>query len=483
MIEKSLGAKAATGAIWASIDKFSSMVLQFLVNLILARLLLPSDFGAIGMLTIFISVSQVLIDGGFGSALIQKKNPTQSDYSTIFFWNIFFSTIIYLFIFILSPYIGDFFSMPILSKILRVVGLGIIVNSVLDIQATRLRKNLAFKKLAITNLGSYSLSATIAIISAYNGFGVWSLVIMQLSYGIFSIIVLRIISGWSPSFSFSKESLKGLFYFGGYIMASNILQEICRNIQGIIIGRSFSATQMGYYSQAQKLDTIVSYSIPQVIVQVMYPVYSSVQDDKDKLIDIIKMNLRVIAVLIFPILVVLIILANILIEFLYGNKWVNSVIYFQILCCGGFFVCLQNVNYYAVAAIGKSKPLFIWSFYKWFFLILSIFIGSLWGMNGIMWGMVCGSINIYVINALLTSKYVGLRFYYQIKCLSPIFLTTIISVSLSYIASLIIHNDVLICMIFGFCYVVICLISKLKALDDLKLIINKITETHKLKFI
>lgn len=425
--------KAASGAVWATIDRFGTMILQFTVNLILARLLLPEDFGAIGMLAIFIAVSQVLIDGGFGSALIQKKNPSQTDYSTIFYWNILFSSFLYLILFIFAPYIGKFFSMPVLSGVLRGIGLTLIINSIFTLQKIRLQKRLEFKRIAISNLSSYIIGATSAIVMAYHGSGVWSLVAMQIIYGVVFILVLWLITKWAPSLCFSVKSLRELFGFGGYILFANILQEICKNLQGIIIGRKFSATQMGYFSQAYKLDQITSYSIPQVIVQVMYPVYSSLQDDRERLNEIVAMNMRVIAFLIFPVIGLLILIAEPLIVFLYGEKWLPSVPYFQVLCVGGFFVCLQNVNFYAVAAVGKSKQLFYWSFYKWGFLLCALLVGMNFGMYGILWGMVLSNFNIFMVNSFLASNFNGLTVISQLKCIMFSLLLTIVSVIVAYV--------------------------------------------------
>ncbi len=409
------------------------MVLQFTVNLILARLLLPEDFGAIGMLAIFIAVSQVLIDGGFGSALIQKKNPSQTDYSTIFYWNILFSSFLYLILFILAPYIGKFFSMPVLSGVLRGIGLTLIINSIFTLQKIRLQKRLEFKRIAISNLSSYIIGAASATVMAYHGSGVWSLVAMQIIYGVVFILVLWMVTKWTPSLCFSVKSLRELFGFGGYILFANILQETCKNLQGIIIGRKFSANQMGYFSQAYKLDQITSYSIPQVIVQVMYPVYSSLQDDRERLNEIVAMNMRVIAFLIFPVIGLLILIAEPLIVFLYGEKWLPSVPYFQVLCVGGFFVCLQNVNFYAVAAVGKSKQLFYWSFYKWGFLLCALIIGMNFGMYGILWGMVLSNFNIFMVNSLLASNFNGLTVISQLKCIMFSLLMTIVSVIVAYV--------------------------------------------------
>lgn len=431
-MSESLGHKVISGTIWASVDRVGTMALQFIVNLILARLLMPEDFGYIGMLAIFISVSQTLVDGGFGSALIQKKEPTQTDYSTIFYWNLIFSVILYGVLYIVAPYIAIFFKLPLLRKLLRVLGLTLIVNALIIIQNNRLRKQLAFRTIAVINLSSLLTASVIAICVAYKGYGVWSLVIMQLLNGIIQNLLLWGIVRWFPTMTFSFMSLRRLFGFGGYLLAANILQVVCQNLQGIIIGRKFSATQMGYYSQAKKLDDVCSYALPNIIVQVIFPVYSQFQNDKRKLQELLGLNIRIIAFFIFPLMLLLILIAKSLIAFLYGEKWVSCVPYFQVLCVGGILTCLQNINYYAVAAVGKSRALFSWSFYKWGVLLALLLFGSHWGMYGILWGMVLSNINIYLSNAFLTSRYVGYSLVKQLRDFAPILIISILSFASIY---------------------------------------------------
>lgn len=421
---ETLGHKALKGTIWASIDRFSTIGVQFIVNLVLARLLMPSDFGAIGMLTIFTGVSQVIIDGGFISALIQKKEPTQTDYSTIFYWNITLALLLYGVLFAAAPFIAEFYRMPILCDVLRVLGLWIIVFSINVVQTARLRKELSFKSIAITNLSAIIASGGIGIMLAFNGFGVWSLVGQQISYGAVTTIVYYILTRWHPSLTFSTQCLRQLFSFGGYMFLASVFQEICRNFQGIIIGRTFSATQMGYFSQAYRLDQVTSNAFPMVINQVMFPVYSSIQDDNEKLCDILSKNIRIISFIIFPLMGCLILTSESIITFLYGEKWLPCADYFKILCIGGLFTCLQNVNFFAVAAVGKSRQLFLWSIYKWVFLLVAMFSGLAFGMYGIMWSITLSSLNIYLVNAYLASKYVGFSSHRQLTLLIvPLILT------------------------------------------------------------
>lgn len=435
MAESTLGHKAATGAIWASIDRFGAMGVSFIVNLVLARLLMPEDFGIIGMLAIFIAVSQTLIDSGFSTALIQKKNPTQTDFSTIFYWNIVLALLLYLCLFISAPYIANFYRTPLMCPVLRVIGISLLLCGINAVQLTRLRKTLSFKTIAASNLTSTFISGCIAIFLAYRGLGVWSLVVMQIAAAAINVLILACVTRWLPSCAFSLSSFKELFSFGGFILAANVLQTICQNFQGVIIGRKFSATQMGYFSQAYKLDQVTSYSLPQVIVQVMYPVYSSIQDDRKRLQNVLLMNIRVIAFVVFFLLGFLMLAAEPIILGLYGEKWITSVPYFQIFCVGGLFVCLQNINFYAVAAVGKSKDLFLWSFYKWGFLLAILFVGSFVGMYGILWGMVASSFNIFAVNSYLASKHVGLTVLSQIRALFPVSIILTASLLASFICS------------------------------------------------
>lgn len=424
--------KAIRGTVWSACDRFGIMVLQFTVNIILSRLLTPTDFGAIGMLYIFIVLSMTLIDGGFGSALIQKKNPSETDYSTIFFWNLGIGLILYVALYICAPIIATFYKMPILNAVLRVIGLSLIFSSISNIQINKLRKNLRFKDLAITNIGSYVCASIVTIIMAYNGYGVWSLVVMNLMQGIMRIIWLYMLTHWFPILKFSKTSFKQLFSFGGYLFISYILEAICKNIQGLVIGRKFSAAQMGFYSQASKLDNVTSYAIPQTIETVMYPVMAQYQDDKAKMINILNINFQIISFFIWPLLCILILIAHPLIHLLYGLQWDMSIPYYQILCCGGFFLCLNNIPYYAVAASGKSKALLTISFYKWGCLALFIMIGMNFGMEGIVWSISASTANIFIANLWLTKKYIGYHFMDCLKAICPAGISSLVSISITY---------------------------------------------------
>ena len=432
-MEVGLKQKAASGIIWSSLQKFGTMGISFVSNIILARLLSPEDYGCIGMLMIFILVANTFIDGGFGSALIQKKEPTQKDYSTIFYWNLLLSIVLYFALFVSAPLIARFYNLPLLSPVLQVQGLVLILNSLSIIQQNRLRKQLLFKKLAIVSIISALLSLVITIYLAYIGWGVWALVAQQLLMSGFNAVLYWIVGKWNPSFVFSRQSFKELFGFGGFILLSNFINTLCNNVQGILIGKFFSPITMGFYAQARKLEEVASTSLSSVIDQVSYPVLAEVQNDKNKLAYVLKKLITAIAFFSFPIMLALIVIAEPLITLLYSDKWTECVPYFQILCIAGLAISLQNVNYYAVAAIGKSKTLFNWTLIKRLLGIILIVVGFIvYGIWGLLLGMMSASYIMYIINAVLVSKYIGYKLTSQFKDLLPTLLISSISFLISY---------------------------------------------------
>ena len=469
---ESIKKRATIGAIWAAVDRFGIVLLQFVINIVLARLLTPEDFGCIGMITIFVAVSQTLIDGGFGSALIQKKDATQQDFSTIFYWNILFSVFLYVILFSASPSIAAFFRMPQLTDILRVLGVVLLTNAFGLVQKVKLRKQLDFRKIAISNIGSNTIAAVIAIVMAHNGFGVWSLVWMQLFTSVIFGIFLWILAKWYPSLIFSLDSLKRLFGYGGYLLITNVLQDFCTHLQGVVIGRKFSAVEMGLYSQAKKMDEVACLTFPNIIVQVVFPLYSELQNDLNRLRELLRQNTRVISFIIFPLMTLLIVIADQIIVFLFGEKWVDAVPYFQVLCIGGFFACLQNMNYYAIAAIGKSGTLFRWSFYKWGFLLTLLLVSTKFGMNGVLVAMVVSNINIYFINAYLVHRYIGYTIVRQLRDVAPMLGCSILAGTLVAFTHIYTHlHFIPLTFLFTTIYMFVTWRCKLPAIKDVRSIV------------
>lgn len=452
MAQGSLKSKTISGVFWSAFQKFGAMAISFVANIVLARMLSPDDFGCIGMLAIFITLSTTFIDGGFGSALIQKKEPTEDDYSTIFYWNMLLSGLLYGILYLASPSIARFYEIPLLCSVLRVEGLVLIINALSIIQNNRLRKQLQFKKLAIIDITSAILSITISITLAANGFGIWALVAQQLLLCSITTLLLWIFGHWHPRLVFSWTSFKELFNFGFFILLGNLVNTFCNNIQGLLIGKVYNSSTMGYYSQGKKLEELSSTSISNVVDRVAFPILAESQNDKPRMIRMLVQFITSLAYLTIPLMLLFILLAKPLIVLIYSAKWLPSVHYFQILCIAGIAVSLQGINYYAVAAVGKSGSLLLWTLIKrGIGLILVVGGLAAFGMDGLLAGMVITSYTIYVINAALVHKHVGYNLFQQFLDLIPIAIIGVCSFLIAFFCGKLIHTGMYLtaCIQFG----------------------------------
>ena len=436
MATDTLKQKAAMGMIWTAVQKYSTMAISFISGIILARLLMPEDYGAIGMLAIFMSLAEVFIDAGFGSALIQKKNPTQTDYSTVFFFNIGMSLVLYLILFLSAPAIANFYRMPILSKILRVQGLILFIYAFNIIQRNQIRKDLRFKKLSVITIITSVVSLIVTVIMAYTGCGVWSLVAQNFIGALIPCVFFWFTTSWHPTWEYSSHSFKELFGFGCYMFLTHLFTTFSQRISGLLVGRWFNSATMGFYSKASSTTQYATLSISGVMIQTTYPLYSSVQDDKERLANMVKRITSTLAYLTVPLLTFLILIAKPLFVFLYSDRWVACVPYFQILCVAGLAGCLQSVNYQTIAAIGKSKTILVWTIIKQSLGIVFQVVGLIvWGMIGLLIGNVISSWFSYFVDITLVSKHIGYKNYQQLKDLSPIFLISGLSLGVSYLTS------------------------------------------------
>lgn len=397
------------------------MLIQFISGIILARLLSPYDYGCIGMLAIFMVLAEAFIDGGFGSALIQKKHPTQEDYSTIFWWNLIMAVFIYTILFCIAPIISRFYDIPLLCNVLRIQGLVLFLYAFNIIQRNQLQKRLDFKVLSIVAITTSILSLLITIYFAYKGYGVWALVAQNLITALIPALIFWFYVKWRPLFTFSWRSFRELFSFGFFMFLTHLVNSFSTQIQGLLIGKIYSPSTMGYYSKAHDTEKLASQSISQVMMQVTYPLYSEAQDDKEVLVNMIKRLTSTIAYFTFPLLFILLLTAKPIFVLLFSDKWLQSVPYFQVLCLSGLAVCLQSVNLQTIPAVGKSRLMFKWTIIKRLVGLTAMICGLfLWGMKGLLCGAVFNSWFSYLINILLVSKYIGYKWLQQIRDLFPI---------------------------------------------------------------
>lgn len=436
-MKQGLRQKAVRGVIWTALQKYSTMLIQFISGIILARLLTPYDYGCIGMLTIFMLLAESFIDGGFGSALIQKKAPTQTDYSTIFFWNMGLSAVLYAVLYFSAPAIARFYGIPLLSDILRVQGTVLFIYAFNIVQRNQLQKKLNFKILSIVTIITSLTALTVTVIMAYKGFGVWSLVAQNILTAAIPALVFWFYVKWRPQWVFSWQSFRELFSFGFYMFLTHLLNQFGQQVQGLLIGKFYNASTMGYYSKANSTERLASTSISKVMSQVTYPLYAEVQDDKAALGNIIKKITLTLSYVTFPLMFILLLCARPLFILLYSDRWAASVPYFQVLCIAGLAYSLQSVNYQSVAAVGKSKTMFVWTLVKRVvgiaFVIFGLFLG---GMKGLLIGTVFHTWFSYFINIWLVSKHIGYNWHRQILDILPVLMATAVAAVIAYAVGL-----------------------------------------------
>lgn len=478
--QQNLKQKAASGMIWTALQKYSTMIISFISGIILARLLTPYDYGCIGMLSIFMVLAEAFIDGGFGSALIQKKRPTQVDYSTIFFWNIGMSILMYSVLFYSAPFIAEFYHIPLLCKVLRVQGFVLFIYAFNIIQRNQLQKKLNFKVLSIITIVTSITSLSVTIVMAYNGFGVWSLVAQNLITASIPAIVFWFYIKWRPVWSFSWSSFKELFSFGFYMFLTTLINRFGQQIQGLLIGKVYNPATMGYYSKAHSTEKLASTSISSIMTQVTYPLYAEAQDNKAQLGNMIKRITMTLSYITFPLMFILLLCAKPIFLILYSERWLPSVPFFQVLCIAGLAYSLQSVNNQSIAAVGKSKVMFFWTFVKRTVGIGTIVSGLLlFGMKGLLAGVVFGTWFAYFVNICLVSKYVGYKWSDQLINIMPV---ATASVSFALIAFSVVNylhfplyiDGIAKLVVFSFLYIGWSLIFKPESYEYFKSILNPI---------
>ncbi|MBO7493983.1 MAG: lipopolysaccharide biosynthesis protein [Bacteroidales bacterium] len=440
MAQKNLKQKAASGMVWTALQKYSMMIIQFISGIILARLLTPYDYGCIGMLAIFMVLAESFIDGGFGAALIQKKRPTQEDYSTIFFWNLGMAGFMYVILFFCAPAISRFYNIPLLCSVLRVQGLLLFIYAFNVIQKNQLRKTLNFKVLSIVTITTSLISLGITIFMAYKGFGVWALVTQNLITAAIPAVVFWFYLKWRPILVFSWKSFKELFSFGFYMFLTHLLNSFGQQIQGLLIGKVYNPSTMGYYAKAHSVERIASTSVSSIMTQVTYPLYAEAQDNRQMMINMVKRLTMTLSYITFPIMFILILLAKPIFVLLYSERWLSSVPYFQVLCLAGLANCLMSVNLQTISAIGKSKIMFVWTVVKRVVGIGAIFVGLLlFGMKGLLAGVVINNYFAYFVNIGLVSKHVGYKWTRQLWDLMPVTVASIVAAVVSYGCGYLLH--------------------------------------------
>ena len=429
----SLKNKTVKGTVWSTLERFSVQGIQFIVMIIMARILTPADYGLVGMLTIFIAVSQSLIDSGFSQALIRKQDRSEIDNSTVFYFNIGVGLILYLILFLSAPLIADFYNEQQLIPITRIIGLSLVFNSLAVVQRALLTIKLDFKTQAKASFVGAIISGAIGITMAYTGFGVWAIVWQQISNLITVTVLLWILSNWKPVWAYSWKSFRELFGFGSKLLASGLLNTIFNNLYLIVIGKVFKAADLGYYTRAHQFTDFASSNITGIFQRVTYPVLCTIQDDNQRLSDVYRRLLKTSAFIIFPLMMGLAAVAKPMVISFLTEKWLFSAVLIQVLCFSQMWYPVHSINLNLLQVKGRSDLFLKLEIIKKIILVIVLCVTLPLGLIPLCIGSIFSSLIALIINTHYTGKLIHLGFFKQMKDLIPTLLLSLAVGGIVYI--------------------------------------------------
>lgn len=414
--------------VWSAVDYFSKQGIQLVISFIIARMLHPSDYGLIAMVWIFIDLANKLVDSGFSNALIQKQNRTEIDLSTVFYFNIVISIAIYSFIFVLSPVIASFYNTPELVIILKIMSLVVVVNSFAAVQKAILTINLDFKRLAKISVSAGFISGVVALYMAYTGYGAWTLVTQQLLLSLITMILLWFTSTWHPIFVFSVSSFRNLFGFGSKLLVGSIIHSLYTNLYSLIIGKVFSASQLGLFNRANSIAQLPADNITTVFERVSYPIECELQDEDQRLSNAFFKFIRMASYILFPILFCIIVVATPLVKLILTDKWLPCVPFLQLICIANMFLPIMRMNWNLLNAKHRSDLSLRSEIIKKIVAFSILFISYRFGVFYMCIGMIVYSLSDWFIITRYTKRVVpNVTMSRQIIVLIPILFITLMS--------------------------------------------------------
>ena len=432
----SIKTKTIRGLAWSAIDKLAYELIQFSVGIVMARLLLPSDYGLVGIMLVFMSFSTLFIDGGMTTALVQKTNRTNEDFNTAFLYNFSVSIFFYFILFFSAPLISEIYNNSDITKLLRVLALNLIIVSFSSVQNTKLTILVDFKSLSIISIVSGVVSGAMGVGMALKGYGVWSLVVQQLTSNLCKTVLLNITLKWMPVFSFSKKSFKELFGFGVNLMGANILARIYDNLYPLIIGKLFPFKMLGYYSRAHQYAVLPENILKQMFMRVTYPVMSSIKEDSEKLRTLYRKYIEMSSFVIFPIMFLVAVLAKPIILVMLTDKWEPAVPFLQILCMGVMFQHISSINLNLLYVKGRSDLALRLELIKKTVAVTILVLSTLGGIWWICIGQAIYSVIAVFLNSFYTKKLIEISFKDQFVDFGKVwliaFVTAIPSIALTF---------------------------------------------------
>ncbi len=473
---ENLKSQTVRGVWWSFLEKYSTQGVSFLITLVMARILTPGEYGLIGMLAIFMALGQVFIDGGFANALIQKKERTETDYSTVFWINVSIGLLSYIILFFSAPAIASFYNQDILIPIIKIYGFNLILSSLAAVNKVKLTIDINFRTQLKISLISSVLSGIVGIVCALNNFGVWSIVAQSNVAAAMTAILSFVFVKWKPSFVFSKDSFKSLFSFGSKLLVAQIISTVYVYLYHLVIGKKYSKEELGLYTKAGLFGQMVSTNLTSVMTRVSFPVLSRVQNDDAQLMGAYRKFIGMVAFIVFPVALGVCGMARPLIVALITDKWIGCVPFIQILIfaylCDGITIVNLNLLYVK----GKSNIVLRLEIIKKTIAVSLLFIAIRFGIKAICLSQVLYAFIALILNTRNTRKLLNYGFINQIKDLLPYFSFSVVIMALALYFDFIISNVwIVLALCFILCpaiYLLLCYFFKLSALYEISSILS-----------
>lgn len=437
----SLKSKTQKGILWSAIEHLGGTGIQFLISLVVARLLSPEDYGVIAIPVVFIGIAQVFISSGFGGALIRKPELSDKDLSTAFYFNIIVGIVCYALLFIASPYIASFYHNKILTSLVQVAGLALILNPLCIVQTSLLTRKIDFKKQAVITTAGTFIGGIVAILMAYRGLGVWSLVVQQVLTYVIRTIMLWLTTEWVPKSAWDKESFRYLWGFGSRMLGASLLDNVYKYLAPLIIGKFYTPTDLGEYTKGREFSTIPAQTLDGIMQRVTFPVLSSIQNDDERLRRNYRKMIELSCFVVFPIMLLLAALIKPVIIVILTDKWVGAAIYVQIICFASMWYPVHSINLNLLQVKGRSDLFLRLEIIKKIICIIVMLCTLPLGVIYFAASGILTSLISLFINTYYTGKYYQLPLRIQLHDIWPSFLGSILTWATALVTTLLISNE------------------------------------------
>ena len=436
-----------TGFMWRFAERVGAQGVKLLIEIILARILLPDDYGLIALVTVFITVLNVFVDSGLGSALIQKKDADELDFSSVFWFNIVWCIVLYFILFLVSPVISGYYGRPELTAVLRVLGLQVIISGVKNVEQAYVSKTMQFKRFFFATLGGTIGAAVIGIYMAYRGYGVWALVAQHLFNTLVDTIILWITVKWRPKFMFSWKRFKRLFTFGWKLLLSALIDTVYTEIRQLVIGKYYSSADLAYYNRGRQFPHLFVNNVNSSIDSVLLPTFSKEQDNQEKVKAMVRKSITMSTYIMAPLLMGLAFVGEPFVRLVLTEKWLPSVPFMRIFCISFMFYPIHTANLNAIKAMGRSDLFLRLEIAKKIVGILALIITMRISVMAMAYSLLVTSVFSQVINSWPNRILLNYSYFDQIKDILPSILLAAFMGACIYTVSFLGLTDILTLMI------------------------------------